>query len=73
MARPLTEIVHTNVRSSLQLLNAQPTAESLDRLMGYMQSDELLLLPAYLSTDLVRRIMVDNRRATYARLLEPAR
>ncbi len=73
VSRPPTKIVHTNVRPSLQPLDAPPTAESLDRLMGYMQPDELLLLPAYLSTDLVRWIMVDNRRATYARLLEPAR
>ena len=61
---------------------------SLQRIIEHMQSDELLLfstdyphwqfdgmaaLPDGLSPELVRKITVDNPRATYARLLEPVR
>ena len=57
----------------------------MERLIDHMRSDELLLfstdyphwqfdgdaaLPEGLSPDLIRKIMVDNPRATYARLTE---
>lgn len=86
--RSPTDIVRTNVRLSLQPVDGPPNAESLDRLMEHMRSDELLLfstdyphwqfdgqaaLPDGLTPDLVRKITVDNPRATYARLLEPVR
>ena len=80
------EIVRSNVRLSLQPTDAPPTAAGLARIMDHMQSDELLLfstdyphwqfdgveaVPPGLSPALQRKIMVDNPRATYARLLEP--
>jgi predicted TIM-barrel fold metal-dependent hydrolase len=58
---------------------------SLEKIIEHMQSDEILLfstdyphgqfegmevLPQGLPKSLVRKIMVDNPRATYARLLE---
>ena len=84
--RSPTDIVRSNVRLSLQPLDGPPDAEGLNRLFDHMQSDELLLfstdyphwqfdetaaLPDGLAPDLVRRIMIDNPRDTYARLLEP--
>jgi hypothetical protein len=81
--RPPAEIVRSNIRFSLQPVDAPPEPETLNRLFDHMQSDELLLfstdyphwqfdgdsaLPAGLSPDLVRKIMVDNPHATYARL-----
>jgi predicted TIM-barrel fold metal-dependent hydrolase len=86
--RPPDEIVRSNIRLSLQPTDAPPTAAGLARIIDHMQSDELLLfstdyphwqfdgeavIPPGLSPDLVRKIMVDNPRATYARLLEPVR
>jgi predicted TIM-barrel fold metal-dependent hydrolase len=86
--RSPTDIVRTNVRLSLQPTDAPPDQASLERLIEHMQSDELLLfstdyphwqfdgqavLPDGLSPDLVRKIAVDNPRATYARLMEPVR
>lgn len=82
--RAPSEIVRSNVRLSLQPVDAPPDA--LPRLLDHMQSDELLLfstdyphwqfdgtdaLPPGLPPDLARKIMIDNPRATYARLLEP--
>ena len=84
--RSPTEIVRTNVRLSLQPTDGPPDAAGLERILDHMQSDELLLfstdyphwqfdgqgvLPEGLPPGLVRKIMVDNPRATYARLLEP--
>ncbi len=78
------EIVRENVRLSLQPVDAPPDA--LPRLLDHMQSDEMLLfstdyphwqfdgtdaLPKGLPADLARKIMIENPRATYARLLEP--
>jgi predicted TIM-barrel fold metal-dependent hydrolase len=80
------EIVRSNIRLSLQPADAPPDAAGLARIVDHMQSDELLLfstdyphwqfdgidaIPPGLSPELVRKIMVDNPRATYARLLEP--
>jgi hypothetical protein len=79
------EIVKTNVRLSLQPTDAPPDVASLERIIEHMQSDEILLfstdyphgqfggmevLPLGLPKSLVRKIMIDNPRATYARLLE---
>ena len=79
------EIVRSNIRFSLQPTDAPPTASGLARIIDHMQSDELLLfstdyphwqfdgidaIPPGISPDLARKIMVDNPRATYARLLE---
>ena len=77
------EIVRSNIRFSLQPVDAPPEPETLNRLFDHMQSDELLLfstdyphwqfdgqeaLPAGLTPDLVRKIMIDNPHATYPRL-----
>jgi uncharacterized protein len=79
------EIVKTNIRLSLQPTDAPPDPASLEKIIEHMQSDEILLfstdyphgqfegmevLPQGLPKSLVRKIMVDNPRATYARLLE---
>ena len=77
------EIVRSNVRFSLQPVDAPPDAGTLDRIFDQMQSDELVLfstdyphwqfdgndvLPDGLPPDLVRKIMIDNPHATYGRL-----
>jgi uncharacterized protein len=79
------EIVKTNVRLSLQPTDAPPDPASLERIIEHMQSDEILLFstdyphgqfegmdawPEGLPKSLVQKIMVDNPRATYSRLLE---
>jgi predicted TIM-barrel fold metal-dependent hydrolase len=81
------EIVRSNIRFSLQPIDAPPDPATLNRLFEHMQSDELLLfstdyphwqfdgdavLPEGMSADLVRKIMVDNPHATYSRLSQPA-
>ena len=83
--RSPAEIVRSNVRFSLQPTDAPPDAASLQRIVEHMQSDELLLfstdyphwqfdgmavIPEGLSMELVRKITIDNPRATYARLME---
>jgi predicted TIM-barrel fold metal-dependent hydrolase len=83
------EIVQSNIRFSLQPVDAPPAApETLNRVFEHMQSDELLLfstdyphwqfdgdavLPEGISSDLVRKIMIDNPHATYPRLRETNR
>ena len=77
------EIVRSNIRFSLQPVDAPPDPATLNRLFDHMQSDELLLfstdyphwqfdgdevLPPGLSPELVRKIMIDNPLATYGRL-----
>jgi predicted TIM-barrel fold metal-dependent hydrolase len=78
------EIVQSNIRFSLQPIDAPPAQpETLNRVFEHMQSDELLLfstdyphwqfdgdavLPEGISSDLVRKIMIDNPHATYLRL-----
>ena len=69
------EIVRSNIRFSLQPVDAPPDPATLNRLFDHMQSDELLLfstdyphwqfdgdevLPEGISPDLVRKIMIDN-------------
>jgi hypothetical protein len=81
------EIVRSNIRFSLQPIDAPPDPATLNRLFDHMQSDELLLfstdyphwqfdgdavLPEGMSSDLVRKTMIDNPHATYTRLKEPA-
>ncbi len=80
------EIVRSNVRLSLQPTDAPPDGAALQRIVEHLQSDEMLLystdyphwqfdgthaIPDGLPPDLVRKITIDNPRATYARLLEP--
>jgi len=82
--RAPADIVRSNVRLSLQPVDA-PDAGALMKIMDHMQSDELLLfstdyphaqfdgtaaIPAGLPDSLVRKIAIDNPRATYARLME---
>jgi uncharacterized protein len=82
------EIVRSNIRFSLQPIDAPPDPASLNRLFDHMQSDELLLfstdyphwqfdgeavLPEGMSSDLVRKIMIDNPHATYGRLKQSVR
>ena len=79
------DVVRSNVRLTTQPCDAPPDVEAFDKLLDHMGSDELLLfstdyphwqfdgdavLPEGLSPDLVRKIMIDNPRATYARLTE---
>src|SRR5438477_5831201 len=86
-AAPL-EIVRSNIRFSLQPVDAPPDPAILNRLFDHMQSDELLLfstdyphwqfdgdavLPDGISPDLVRKMMIDNPCATYGRLKQPVR
>ncbi len=81
--RAPSEVVKTNVRLTIQPCDGPPSEASFQKLMEHMGSDELLLfstdyphwqfdgedaLPAGLSRDLVRRIMIDNPRETYSRL-----
>lgn len=85
--RAPAEIVRSNIRFSLQPIDAPPDSATLNRLFDHMQSDELLLfstdyphwqfegdsvLPDGISPDLVRKIMIDNPLATYGRLKQPA-
>jgi predicted TIM-barrel fold metal-dependent hydrolase len=81
------EIVRSNIRFSLQPIDAPPDPSTLNRLFEHMQSDELLLfstdyphwqfeadaaLPEGISVELVRKIMIDNPLATYGRLKQVA-
>jgi uncharacterized protein len=81
--RAPTEIVKSNVRLTIQPCDAPPTEEMFQKLMEHMDSDELLLfstdyphwqfdgddvLPSGLSREMVRKVMIDNPRTTYARL-----
>jgi uncharacterized protein len=81
------EIVRSNIRFSLQPVDAPDDPAVLHRLFDHMQSDELLLfstdyphwqfdgsdaLPKGLSADLARKIMIDNPFATYGRLTQQA-
>jgi predicted TIM-barrel fold metal-dependent hydrolase len=83
--RPPFEIVRDQVRLTLQPVDAPPRREVLERLLEHMGSDELLLfstdyphwqfdgedaLPDGLPDVLVRKILIDNPRETYPRLME---
>lgn len=86
--RAPAEIVKAQVRFSLQPVDAPAEPEQLERLLEHMGSDRLLLfstdyphwqfegdavLPAGLPAALARRIMLDNPRETYPRLMETVR
>jgi len=77
------EIVRSNIRFSLQPVDAPPDPDTLNRLFDHMQSDELLLfstdyphwqfdgedaLPDGLSDAMLRKILIDNPLSTYPRL-----
>lgn len=77
------EIVRSNVRFSLQPVDGPPEPAMLNHVIEHMQSDELLLfstdyphwqfdgeavLPEGISSELIRKIMIDNPLATYSRL-----
>jgi uncharacterized protein len=81
--RTPTDVVKTNVRLTIQPCDAPPTPEAFRTLLDHMESDELLLfstdyphwqfdgedvLPEGLPEPLIRKIMVDNPKATYPRL-----
>ena len=81
--RAPAEIVRDNVRLTIQPCDGPPTEEMFQKLIEHMDSDELLLfstdyphwqfdgedvLPPGLSRELVRKMMIDNPRATYPRL-----
>ena len=83
--RAPAEIVRDNVRLTIQPCDGPPTEEMFQKLMEHMDSDELLLfstdyphwqfdgedvLPPGLSRETVRKIMIDNPRATYPRLTD---
>ena len=81
--RAPSDIVKSNVRLTIQPCDGPPSEAMFQKLMEHMDSDELLLfstdyphwqfdgedvLPPGLSRSLVRKIMIDNPRATYSRL-----
>ena len=81
--RSPAEVVKSNVRLTTQPCDGPPTEDMFQKLMEHMDSDELLLfstdyphwqfdgedaLPAGLSQAMVQKIMIDNPKATYARL-----
>lgn len=81
--REPTEFVRDNVRLTLQPFDAPGDGNTVARLMDQLRSDDLILfssdfphwqfdgeamLPPGLSAAQVRKILVDNPRATYARL-----
>jgi predicted TIM-barrel fold metal-dependent hydrolase len=83
--RPPFEIVRDQVRLTLQPVDAPPRRDQFEKLMEQMGSDRLLLystdyphwqfdgeevLPDHLPEPLLHKIMIDNPRETYPRLLE---
>ena len=85
--RAPTEVARSNIRLTTQPCDGPPEPAQMERLMEHMGSDEMLLfstdyphwqfdgdaaLPEGLSRELIRKIMLDNPRATYARLTETA-
>jgi len=83
--RAPAEIVRSNVRLTLQPVDGPPSADDFARLFDHFDSDELLLfstdyphwqfdgdavLPDGLSRAQIRKMMIDNPRATYPRMLD---
>jgi predicted TIM-barrel fold metal-dependent hydrolase len=77
------EIVRDHVRLTLQPFDAPADAATVSRVIEHMGTDDILLfstdyphwhfdgtdvLPEGLSESTVRKLMIDNPRATYARL-----
>lgn len=82
------EFVRDNVRLTLQPFDAPRDAETVARIMEQLRSDDLVLfstdfphwqfdgeeiLPPGLQSQQVRKILIDNPRATYARLAPNSR
>ncbi|RVT96116.1 amidohydrolase [Rhodovarius crocodyli] len=87
LQRSPLEIVRDHVRLSIQPFDAPDDAETVQRLMEHLGSDEMLLwssdwphwqfdgapqLPPGIGPELARKICVDNARATYSRLSQEA-
>ena len=83
LARAPSAYIREHVRLTVQPFDAPPQAAQLDRIIAQIGSDEMLLfatdyphwhfdgtdaLPAGLSPDLTRKILVDNALSTYPRL-----
>ncbi len=83
--RAPSDIIRSNIRLTAQPIDCPPDSDGLARIIDHFQSDEMLLfatdyphwnfdgtaaLPDGLSADLVRKMCIDNPRATYARLTE---
>jgi predicted TIM-barrel fold metal-dependent hydrolase len=83
--RPPFEIVRDQVRLTLQPADAPPQRQQFERLIEHMGSDKLLLfstdyphwqfdgeeaLPDGLPEAMIRKILLDNPRETYPRLME---
>jgi uncharacterized protein len=83
--RPPSEIVRDQVRLSLQPMDAPPGEAAVARIVEHLRSDEFLLfstdyphwqfdgtaaIPPHLPAGLLRKMTVENPRATYARLAE---
>lgn len=83
--RPPAELVREHVRLTLQPFDGPPRPEQFERLWNHLGSDELLLfstdyphwqfdddspLPAGLPPAAMRKVLIDNARATYPRLME---
>jgi predicted TIM-barrel fold metal-dependent hydrolase len=86
--RAPASIVRDHIRFSLQPFDGPPDREGLEKFFEHMGSDELLLfstdyphwhfdgadaVPDGFSPALLRKIAVDNPRATYSRLMETVR
>ena len=85
--RPPSEIVRDQVRLTIRPLDAPEEADTIARILDHLRSDEMLLwstdwphahfegdaiIPPGLPEGLLPKIMVENPRATYARLREGA-
>ena len=86
--RSPTEIVRDHIRLTVQPFDVPDDPGVVERLLEHIGSDQMLLfatdyphwhfdgtaaLPPGLPASLVRRIMIDNPRETYARLMETVR
>jgi predicted TIM-barrel fold metal-dependent hydrolase len=84
--RPPEQFVRDHVRLTVQPFDGPPSEAHIGRIMDQLQSDDMLLfstdfphwqfdgsdmLPAGISSDLRRKIMIDNPLATYRRLGRP--
>nr|WP_025042342.1 amidohydrolase family protein [Sulfitobacter geojensis] len=79
---PPTEIVRSNVRFTLQPVDAPPQKEQMVKLFEHIGCDDLILfstdyphwqydedpIPAGMSKEMIRKIKIDNPQTTYARL-----
>jgi predicted TIM-barrel fold metal-dependent hydrolase len=85
VTEPPSEIVRRHVRFTIQPLDEPPDSSIMERVIEQIGSDEMLLfstdyphwqfdkdevLPRGFSKELIRKVLVDNPMATYARLNE---